>query len=48
MTFLEAGPWRPARRYVERVRATPDWGERVVAVNLCFEPLVGLLLRRSC
>ena len=48
MTFLEAGPWQPARRYVERVRATPDWGERVVAVNLCFEPLVGLLLRRSC
>ena len=27
------------------MRATPDWGERVVAVSLCFEPLVGLLLR---
>ena len=47
MTFPEAGPWQPARRYVERVRATPDWGERVVAVNLCFEPLVGLLLRKE-
>ena len=20
--------WQPARRYVERLRATPDWGER--------------------
>ena len=30
--------WQPARRYVERLRATPDWGERVFATNMCFEP----------
>ena len=35
------------RRYVERLRATPDWGERVIATNVCFEPLVGLLVRRE-
>ena len=39
--------WQPARRYVERLRATPDWGERVFAANLCFEPIVGLLIRRE-
>jgi len=45
--FLNDEPWQPARRYVERLRATTDWGERVVAVNVCFEPLVGLLIRRE-
>ena len=32
---------------MERLRATPDWGERVIATNVCFEPLVGLLVRRE-
>ena len=41
-SWLRDDPWQPARRYVERLRATPDWGERVVAANVCFEPLVGL------
>ena len=36
-----------APTYVERLRATPDWGERVVATNLCFEPMVGILIRRE-
>ena len=45
--FLEGGPWQPARRYLERLRSVADWGERVVAANLCFEPSVGLLLRRE-
>src|SRR5919201_7037430 len=39
--FLHDEPWQPARRYVERLRATPDWGERVIAANVCFEPRVG-------
>jgi hypothetical protein len=45
--FLKAEAWQPARRYVERLRATPDWGERVVATNVCFEPVFGLLVRRE-
>jgi propane 2-monooxygenase small subunit len=45
--FLSADAWQPARRYVERLRATPDWGERVVATNICFEPVFGLLVRRE-
>jgi propane 2-monooxygenase small subunit len=46
-SFLTDDVWQPARRYVERLRATPDWGERVIAANLCFEPTVGLLIRRE-
>jgi propane 2-monooxygenase small subunit len=46
-SWLRDDPWQPVRRYVERLRATPDWGERVVATNVCFEPLVGLLVRRE-
>jgi hypothetical protein len=46
-SFLNDDVWQPARSYVERLRATPDWGERVIAANLCFEPTVGLLIRRE-
>jgi propane 2-monooxygenase small subunit len=46
-SFLRDEAWQPARRYVERLRATTDWGERVIATNLCFEPVVGLLIRRE-
>jgi len=45
--FLKADAWQPARRYVERLRATPDWAERIVATNVCFEPAFGLLVRRE-
>jgi len=45
--WLEHPAWQPARRYVERLRTTVDWGETIVAVNLCFEPLVGVLLQRE-
>jgi propane 2-monooxygenase small subunit len=45
--FMEDGPWQPVRRYLERLRSVADWGERVVATNLCLEPTVGLLLRRE-
>jgi hypothetical protein len=46
-SFLRDPPWQAARRYVERLRATPDWGERIVASNVCFEPVVGILVRRE-
>jgi hypothetical protein len=45
--FLADAAWQPTRRYLERLAATPDWGEVIVAANLCFEPIVGTLLRRE-
>jgi len=45
--FLERPEWQPTRRYLERLAATVDWGEVVVAANLVFEPVVGTLLRRE-
>ncbi|HEY5318706.1 MAG TPA: MmoB/DmpM family protein [Solirubrobacteraceae bacterium] len=46
-SFLTDAAWQPARRYVERLAATPDWGEVIVAANLCFEPILGTLIRRE-
>ena len=46
-SFLTDPAWQPARRYLERLAATPDWGEVIVAANLVFEPVVGTLLRRE-
>src|SRR4051812_16882061 len=46
-SWLKDEAWQPARRYVERLRATPDWGERVFAANVCFETTFGLLIRRE-
>ena len=45
--FLHDPAWQPTRRYLERLAATPDWGEVIVAANLCFEPVVGTLIRRE-
>jgi NAD(P)H-flavin reductase/ferredoxin len=45
--FLQDEAWQPTRRYLERLAASPDWGEVIVAANLCFEPIVGTLLRRE-
>lgn len=45
--FLGEPAWQPTRRYLERLAATEDWGEVIVAANLCFEPVVGTLLRRE-
>lgn len=39
--------WRATREHLAAVAALPDWGARLVAVNLCVEPLVGQLLRRE-
>ncbi len=46
-SWLRDEQWQPARRYVERLRATPDWGERVFAANVCFETTFGLMIRRE-
>jgi hypothetical protein len=45
--FLGDEPWQPTRRLLERLAAAADWGEVVVAANLCFEPVVATLLRRE-
>ena len=45
--FLEEEAWQPVRALVEHVNACTDWAERVLAANLCIEPLVGNLLRRE-
>jgi propane monooxygenase small subunit len=39
--------WLPAHHFLEQAATCPDWGEALVAVNLCFEPLIGQLLRRE-
>jgi methane monooxygenase component A beta chain/propane monooxygenase small subunit len=45
--FLEEEGWQPVRALVEHLHAVGDWNERVLAANLCIEPLVGTLLRRE-
>jgi hypothetical protein len=46
--------YQPVRRYVELLLACRDWAEILVAINLCFEPLVGklftnfLFARQAC
>jgi NAD(P)H-flavin reductase/ferredoxin len=45
--FLTDPAWQPARRYVERLASLTDWGELIVAANVCFEPLAGNLIRRE-
>jgi ferredoxin-NADP reductase/ferredoxin len=45
--FLHDDAWQPTRRYLERLAATADWGEVLVAANLCFEPTVATLIRRE-
>jgi NAD(P)H-flavin reductase/ferredoxin len=46
-SFLQDEPWQPMRAYLEKLAATHDWGEVVIAANLCLEPIVGTLLRRE-
>lgn len=45
--WLTEDAWQPVRALVERVNARHDWMERILATNLCIEPLVGNLLRRE-
>lgn len=45
--WLEDPSWQPARAFVERLHASCDWGEVIVAANLCFEPLFGAAVRRE-
>jgi ferredoxin-NADP reductase/ferredoxin len=46
-SFTERPEWQPTRGYLEKLAATEDWGEVIVAANLVFEPIVGTLLRRE-
>jgi toluene monooxygenase system protein E len=32
--------WQPLRRTIERLLVTYDWGEALVALNVCFKPIV--------
>jgi propane 2-monooxygenase small subunit len=45
--WLEHPAWQPTRRFVERLHHITDWGEVVVAANLCYEPIVGAAIRRE-
>lgn len=45
--WLEHPAWQPTRRFVERLHSITDWGEVIVAANLCYEPLVGTMIRRE-
>jgi hypothetical protein len=45
--FLTHAAWQPTRRYLERMQTITDWGEAIIATNVCFEPLVGTLIRRE-
>jgi len=37
--------WQPARELLDALALHDDWAEILVAVNLCFEPLVSQLMR---
>lgn len=45
--WLEHAPWQPTRNFVERLHSITDWGEVIVATNLCYEPIVGTTIRRE-
>jgi hypothetical protein len=45
--WLEHPAWQPTRRFVERLHHITDWGEVLVAANLCYEPVVGATIRRE-
>lgn len=39
--------WQPTREYVEKLHSINDWGEVIFATNVCFEPIVGTMIRRE-
>lgn len=43
-TWLDDPLFQPSRELIERVVATADWGEVMMAVNLVVEPLLGRFL----
>jgi hypothetical protein len=45
--FLTEEGWQPLRRLLERINNRTDWVERLIAVNLVCEPLIGNALRRE-
>lgn len=45
--FLELDAYQPLRACVERLQATVDWGELIVAALLCIDGIAGVALRRE-
>lgn len=45
--WLEHPSWQPTRAFVEKLHATTDWAEVIVAANVCYEPLIGTMIRRE-
>jgi hypothetical protein len=45
--WLSHPAWQPTRTYIERLRTVVDWGEGIVAINLCFEPILGVFIQRE-
>jgi hypothetical protein len=46
-SWLADEPWQGVRAYVEKLNTLTDWGEVLVAANVCLDPVVGVLLRRE-
>jgi hypothetical protein len=42
--WLDEPDWQPAREFAERINALRDWGEVIVATNLCLEALIEPLM----
>ena len=45
--WMDEEAWQPVRKLVESVAEAGDWMERVIATNICIEPVLGTLLRRE-
>ena len=45
--WLTDPAFQPGRRAIERMAAISDWGELIIAANVCAEPFIGTLLRRE-
>ena len=45
--WLESPVWQPARRVIEYLMASRDWGEITIVINLVYEPLFATLFNRE-
>lgn len=46
-SWLEDAEWQGARKMVEKLNTVVDWAEVIVAQNVLYESLIGVLLRRE-
>lgn len=42
--WMDDPGWQPAREFAERLNVLRDWGEIIIATNLCLEPLIEALV----